>query len=451
MKITTTFVVFILIFSLINQFVISNVQAEQNEVVDQSTSSNFLFIKMLTKLIGRLAASLSPILRFVVLAFTANPPYIEIGYNETVIIELGMADPSTGEFEQLKKTPPFFSTHFVNFEVIEYPQGTSSNSWFIDFKPYTIVVEKDILLKTNVTISLTSPPIAGNAIQSGLLKFRIADTTAYGDLWFAPKGSAFDVPIMRFFWFLSATIIMGYAKYSGTVDVEYKEMSVLVKVKPYHALKFDTMPLVNLKPDQLATIPVTLENLGNYNDTYNFRIVSDNKDIKISNPSSITLAPGEQKDIYLGISVPQSAFDYGTLHSVNIEAYSIFDPNVTVDQKTIYFETRGIYVSEVGGIGILFLIVILVIFMAIYLHRRRLFYEKYCTKPDKPWEIPEEKTYLDELKKTDEEKYNENLKMMHDEYKSALLWYENYIDATILEIRANQRKKKLKEPIFKNI
>lgn len=396
-------------------------------------------------MIGKFTTFLFPIFRLAIVAVASDPPFIEIGYNETVNLELGMVNPETGEFEIWDKDYAIFTTRFVNFEVIEYPRGTDSTSWFIDYEPSTVVVKKGSVLKTNVTLSLTSPPIASNAIQSGLLKFRVADTWGFGDIWFPPKGSPMDKPFSRFLWFFSALFIIRFGKYSGTVDVEYKDIAVLVKVKPYHALKFDTMPLVNLRPDQITSIPVTLENLGNYNDTFSFRIINDNKDIIISNPSSITLAPGEQKDIYIGISVPQSAFDYGTLHSIKIEAYSIYDPNVTIDQKTIYIETRGIYVSEVSGFGLLFLIILLLAFIGIYLHRHRLFFEKYCVKPDKPWEIPEEKAYLEQIKKTDEVKYNEILKMMHDEYKSALLWYKSYINATIKKIKAEKNEKKIKE------
>jgi len=427
-----------------NQFFISNALAEQDKVKIEGNSSNIGILQRFFRIIGKFTTFLFPIFRLAIVAVASEPPFIEIGYNETVNIELGMIDPETGEFEVWDRDYAIFTTRYVNFEVVEYPGGTDSTSWFIDYNPTTVVVKKGSVLKTNVTISLTSPPIASNAIQSGLLKFRVADTWGYGDLWFPPKGSPMDKPIYRFLWFFSAMFIIRFGKYSGTVDVEYKDIAVLVKVKPYHALKFDTMPLINLKPDQITSIPITLENLGNYNDTFNFRVFSDNGDIILINPSSVTLAPGEQKDIYLGISIPQSVFDYGTLHSIKIEAYSVYDPNVTIDQKTIYIETRGVYISEIGGIGIIFLVIFLLAFISIYLHRRRLFFEKYCVKPDKPWEIPEEKAYLDEIK-TDEKKYNETLKMMHDEYKSALLWYKSYIDATIKKIKEEKNEKKIKE------
>ena len=431
---------------MINQFVVTNVYADDNIVTEKTTSSRIGVIGGLIKIFAKfLAINIFPIVRFDENVFTSVPPFIEIGYNETVNIELGLLNTKKNEFQMPKQDCPWYKYRYLNFEVIEYPGGTDSTSWFIDYDPYTIEVKKGTVLKTNITISLTSPPIAGDAIQSGLFTFRIADTWAYPNLWYAPKDTDFDKIGLRFLYFLSAAFVMRYGKYSGTVSVEYKNISILVKVKPYHALKFDTLPLINLKPNQITSIPITLENLGNYNDTYNFRIVSVNKKIVISNPSSITLAPGEQKDIYLGISVPQSAFDYGTLHSVKIEAFSIYDPNVTIDQKTIYFETRGIYFSEINSIGILFFAVIFIFIIAIYMHKRRVYYEKYCSQPDKPWEIPEERAYLDKLKKTDEEKYNEILKMMHEEYKSALLWYKYYIDATIKKIREEKNKEKIKK------
>jgi len=51
-------------------------------------------------------------------------------------------------------------------------------------------------------------------------------------------------------------------------------------------------------------------------------------------------------------------------------------------------------------------------------------------KPDKPWNLPEERKYLEKLKEKDKEEYNNVLKMMRDEYKSALLWYKSYHDTT---------------------
>ncbi len=444
-KIIGIFIVFIFIFSLTNQVISPNVLAQETEdTEDTSDEPKIGIIGSILRQIGLFSTSLFPIFRLMIIAVAADPPVIEIAYNETVNIELGMINPGTGEFELFDNDVTIFEKRYLNFEVIEYPGGTDAGSWFVSYDPYTVNVEKGSILKTNVTISLTSPPIASNAIQSGLFKFRIADTWAYGNLWFPPKGSPMDVPISRFMWFLSAAFLMKFGQYSGTVDIEYKEIDVLVKVKPYHALKFDSVSLVNLKPNQISSIPITLKNLGNYNDTYNFTIASKHNNIKLSNPTSITLAPGETKDIYLSVSVPESAFDYGTLHNVKIQAYSIYDPDVIIAEQKIFIETRGVYLSEMGGALLSLLFIVLLLGIAFYVHRRRMFIKKYCTKPDKPWELPKEKKYLNKIKKTDKKKYKETMKMMHDEYNSSLLWYQNYCKA-ITKPKTVKKKKEVKK------
>ena len=450
-KIIGILIVFIFLFSLTNQIISPNVLAEEAEnSEDTSDEPRIGIIGSIFRQLGRFSASLVPIFRLMIIAVAADPPVIEIGYNETVNINLGMIDPGSGEFEVFDNDATIFTSRYLNFEVIKYPGGTDAGSWFVSYDPYTVNVEKGSILKTNVTISLTSPPIASNAIQSGLFTFRIADTWAYGNLWFPPKGSPMDVPISRFMWFFSAAFILRFGKYSGIVETEYKEISILVKVKPYHALKIDSVNLINLKPDQITSIPITLKNLGNYNDTYNFTIASKHKDIKISNPTSITLAPGETKEIYLSVSVPQSAFDYGTLHNVKIQAYSIHDPNVIIAEQKIFIETKGIYLSEMGGALLGLLFIVLIFAVAFYVHRRRNFIKKHCTKPDKPWEIPKEKKYLDKIKETDKKKYKETMKMMQDEYSSSLLWYQNYCKAITkpkpVKKKEEVKKEKPKEP-----
>ena len=415
-----------ILISFTNQIILSNVKADEN--VASSDPPKVGPIGKLLQILGKFSTNIVPIFRFVVISVASNPPAIEIGYNETVTLELGMVDPETGEFELYETSPigKIFAYRFLTFQVMEYPAGNDQGSWFVQFVPDTVTVEEGSLLKTNVSISLISPPTKSNAIQSGILKFRILDTFAYGNLWLPPKGGSSDKFISRGLWFLSASILMRYGKYSGTVDTEYKDIDVLVKVKPYHALRFDTTALLDLKPDQIKSIPITLQNLGNYNDSYSFRIAGGSNGIMLADPPSITLSPGERKNTYLSVLVPQSAFDYGTLHDITIEAYSIYDPNVTIDKQTINIKTQGLYVSEIGIIGAIPIIVAILLVAVFYINRRIYFIEKHCVKPDKPWEIPEEKRYLEKLKKKDKEKYEEVLKMMQDEYDSALLWYKYY-------------------------
>jgi hypothetical protein len=332
---------------------------------------------------------------------------------------------------------PLFNRRWLNFEILEYPGGNDQNVWNVMFEPYTVVVEYGDLVKTNVTINLRNPPTEGRAIQSGVLKLRMLDTWANGDLWRPKPGGPMDHLPGRIIWFWSAAVTMKYGWYSGQVDIQTFDVDVLVKVKPYHAVKFDTVPYKEFTPNTITSIPVTLQNWGNYNDTFSFRIKTDRKDIKISDPISITLAPGETKDTFIGISIPPNIFDFGTIHNVKIEAFSIDDPNETIAENPITFETKGLYITEMGFIGIFFLFFIIVLGVGLLIYRQRNLYVQYCEKPDKPWEITEEKKNLDKLKEKNLTKYRETLAMMENEYDSALLWHKYYCESLI---RAEQKK-----------
>ena len=441
-QITAIFLIFIILFSITNGIISYKVVAIENETSEQSNSSRIGLIGRLIKFLAKqIATYLVPIFRLVVVAAASDPPVLEIGYGETINVDLGMWDVDTDTgFLVWNQTFSIFKQRFMNFKVIEYPGGTGDESWLITFNPYSVSVELGTTLKTNMSISLTKPPSHTNPIQSGILKIRVIDTWALGNMYLPPKGSPLDTFIGRIGWFFSATVTMGFGRYSGTVDVQSKDVNILVKVKPYHAVDFDTSSLINLRPDQITSIPIRLQNQGNYNDTFGFRIKSKNNNIQLATPFYITLAPGEIKQTYLGISSPQSAFDYGTFHEIIIETYSIDNPDVTIAERQVFLETKGIYVSEIQGIGLIFLTIIIILAVAFFIHRRRIYIEKYCIKPDKPWEIPSEKKYLDKLKKSNKEKHDEVFQMMQDEYDSSLLWYKDYC-REIIKPKPVKRKK----------
>jgi hypothetical protein len=387
--------------------------------------------------LGTKAAAIKRPFQFFLQAPKADPVAIVLGYGEEASFEVGIMNLSTGDFEYWDK-PGLFNARYINFEVVEYPGGNNQETWTVQFNPYTLEVKRKMFLKSNVTLSLRSPPVLENAIQSGVLKLRMHDTWANGDMWRIPEGIPAST-LRRIIWFIYAwPFQMGYGPFSGTVDIRTFDVDILVKVKPYHAVKMKSIPYMEFNPNTITSIPITLQNLGNYNDTYSFRVNSDSKDIKISDPISITLAPGEIKDTYLGVSIPPNIFDFGTIHEVKIEAYSIDQPNITIAERTVLFETKGLHITEMGALGVMFLIFIIFLVVGLLLYKQKLLYEKYSVKPDKPWEIPEEKSYLEKLKEKDRDKYKEVLNIMEDEYNSALLWHKYYCES---QIKSEQRKK----------
>jgi hypothetical protein len=436
------FIIAILTLTLFNQVISYELVAEENTQTDEPEDVKIGPIGKLFKVFGfGLAQFVFIILRFSIVSIVAYPPYIEIGYNETKNVEVGLWNTTSDKGFQVFNKPKentIFTERFINFKVLEYPKGTEESSWLIVLNPYRINVDKGAILKTNLSITLTKPPISGKPIQSGIIKVRLLDTWAYGGLYSPPNPDA--TILEKIFWFISATVLMRFGRYSGTTIVDYKDVDILVKIKPYHAVRFDTSDIVYINPDQITSIPISIQNLGNYNDTFGFRLKDENKDLKLASPYYVTLSPGEKKEINLGVYAPQSAFDFGTLHEIVIETYSLDDENVTISERQVFIETKGIYLSEMSGLGIILLILVFFLIIAFFIYRKRLRISRLCAKPDKPWEIPEEKEYLDKLIKEDKNKYKETLKMMEDEYNSSLLWYNCYCKS-LAEPKRTKRKK----------
>jgi hypothetical protein len=387
--------------------------------------------------------------------YKASPDNITIGVNEKATIQVGNYNLTSGEFE-----PPtdyfFFAERFLTFEA-EFPGGNPGGVWFVYFNPPTVTQKSGKFLTTNVTISLTSPPMADTPIQSTIIRIKIADTWVTKNLWWPEDksyhigGKNFSLYLSRPSWFLGA-LVGGFGKLSGKILTDYYYVDVLVKVKAFHAAKIEALAPEKLAPNEMTSIPVLVENQGNYNDTFNFRIKSETGyPLTLTNNGTITLRPGEQGQALVGVAAPANVLDTGTLHSIIIETYSAEQPNTSIATQRIFIETQGFYFSEQNSaytIGFGFFI-LLVLFLLVYWGRKVV--GKKRQKPEKPWKIPEEQQHLTELKRTDKKAYEQERLMMEDEYKSALLWYEDYRKTLRKKPKEKKPKKKPKEKPKKRI
>jgi len=352
--------------------------------------------------------------------FTADPNTVDIRYlNKTEIIIS-----STGHQKQ-----PIAQKEYITFD-LEFPENISEDTWFYTFDPPVIYTgEEPMDIWTKLTITTRIPE---DQVIPKDLSFRINVTrhTTFGNLYFPPKetrllyGGNFILPL----WFLSA-ITAGFGKrYSGKTETDWILLDILVKENRYHLLEITPPESIEMGPDELLSIPVKIKNLGSHADSFNFRVntsTTTNDDLLISPPTAITLNPGEVGYTSLSVASPRDFNDPGTLHSINIEAYSIYEPD-KVFANTVVVVTRGMYVSEMNGYYASLIGLLILLIAGIYLYRRNKVLNKICKKPEKPWNIPDEKKALEKLKETNKQEYNNVLKTMSEEYQSALLWYKHY-------------------------
>ena len=156
----------------------------------------------------------------------------------------------------------------------------------------------------------------------------------------------------------------------------------------------------------------------------------------------------------LKVFTPSVFMDFGTPRKIDIYAYS-YETNATIPLGSITVVTQGIYISPLTLIIIIPIIIILLIIYLLYRYLERKEQEE-SGKPVKPWLIPEEKKYLQELKKKDHKEYHKTISMMRQEYQSALLWYKSSIkrktERTFPPLfTKTERKEKTKIPEEKNL
>lgn len=178
-------------------------------------------------------------------------------------------------------------------------------------------------------------------------------------------------------------------------------------------------------PRSIVSFPIEVTNKGEYRNTFQFNVAGQLGTYGLVAQQSLTLNSGETRTIQLQVITPEVFYDVGTPRKVDISIYPLGNPTEKISLSVIVM-TEGFYISPLITlpIGAIIILVLIIYFIFFYLRNKRE--RELYGKPNKPWTIPEERTHLAELKREDKDAYKHERLMMEDEYKSALLWYDDY-------------------------
>ena len=412
--------IILLIFILLISSFSSNVLSK-NEKIDVKPNDNKASSGNLTEKLLRLRFALGSMIpgvsRYSVIqlrppvSIQAYPETMTLTYNQKKYFDIGGKNPATGEWEKMVKIAGPWSWGWMNtlvrysFEVVSI-ENSSKDLWNIEFEPKAIEMRPnrknmnwigaEAPFKTNVSIMLKSNDVDPSiftqdivlkinvvreeiidklGILKGVPEFIKTDHDEYikKEKELGIKNPYFSNPSMillhnlmgKYFIFLLNARLPLYDRW---VDSTVK---ILIKIDKFHIGEIKPVPLVKIKPYEVKSIPVPIINRGSHIDTYNFRIKCDSKDLIVTPPSSITLRPGEERQVYVGLAAPRNFYSPGIITPITVEAYPINDPT-TVFSNTITLQTSGTHVD--GGLvisyGMALLLLLFVIVLYIYLRKK---------------------------------------------------------------------------------
>jgi len=411
----------------------------------------------------------------------AYPDAVDLRYLNETLIYIGGKNPETLEWEPMVKVAGGWSWAWWNprtiytFEFVP-PEDAPGDVWNVQFDPEKLVMDTNTEnliwpgaeqpFKTNVTIMLKPSLDPTYPSQDVVLKVNIVREEVLDHLRIvsgAPKWVKNNldeyvekqkslypdrtpiwnkgyVNIYRFVKWAFFFMNLRYPSYDKWVD---STVEILIKVSKFHLAKIIPPPPLDIKPYEVKSIPVTIQNLGSHIDTFNFRVKTSDKNIFVTPPPAITIKPGEEVQALVGVAAPKTFLSIGSTASIFLEAYSVDDPN-SVFSNTIILSTIGIYTSGSPTYNFVLILITLLVIIGLIFYFTTKRREKILKKPDKPWNIPEEKQYLEKLKEKDKQKYNDTIDMMKDEYNSALLWHKYYCDDILRKRKSPKRKIELK-------
>lgn len=345
--------------------------------------------------------------------FVVIPDTIDIRYLNQTEITIGLIDKDTGEWT-VPGTNPFIAGTDYEFK-LDFPSDVPENAFTYNFVLPVINTGEPVVTKLTINPNI---PLLEAYPGDILITLNATKHITYKN-FFSRKETGIGLPYALFYdW---AWELAGKRHLERAAKAEF-----VVKVERFHFAVIDPPESIEVASDDIISIPIEIRNYGSHIDTFNFRAYTDpDSGLIVSPPPAVTIKPREVVQTKFSVATPRNFQDPGTVHSIEIEAYSVYDTEATF-KNTVTIVTRGVYVSEFAAIYFAFFVLLIVLGALFLFYQRKRILSRYCKKPKKPWNLSEEKKYLEKLKKKDKKEFNKVFKMMEEEYTSSLLWYKYY-------------------------
>lgn len=417
-KIFIVSLVFILLISSFSSTVLSTNEKINNNDEPNTKPSDNSIIKTLLRLRFTLGNMIPGISRYYVMqlrppvAIQAYPETINLTYNKKIHVEIGGKNPETGEWEKMVKLSTWswgWLNRVVRYsfevasdenasndilkilnikfdpEILEMKPNRENLNWPGAETPFKTnmsislnpnidpsIIPKDIVLKINIIREEVIDKIGilkgvPNCIKNNLDEYiKKEKELGMKNIYFESRfNRILHNLIGKYFIFLLNARLPTHDRWTDST------VKILIKIDKFHVGEIKPIPLIKIKPYEVKSIPISVINHGSHTYTYNFRVKCDNKDFIVTPPSSITLNPEEEKQVYVGVAAPKRFYSPGTITPITVEAYPVDDPSI-VFSNTIPLQTSGVHIAgdPLINYGILLLLLLIVILFYVYLIKK---------------------------------------------------------------------------------
>lgn len=186
-----------------------------------------------------------------------------------------------------------------------------------------------------------------------------------------------------------------------------------------------------IAPDAVGASTLQVTNHGLVERQFDVAVTDDPCGMQATGATGVVVGPKQTEEFVVTFAGPREKPYYFTQDcSLGITVTPSDSPG-SFQSARLMVKIDGAYVDPVWVFWTLGIMTAIALIVFLVKRQKERVEEEVLGKPQKPWEIPAEKVYLEHLKEKDERAwYVVRHFLMEDEYASSLAWYHAYKGAT---------------------